>query len=135
MDASLGPFVVTLEYLEHIEIGGLVGVVVSAMLTRYPSDTQKSIYATVEPYNYTVNSLKIFYSTLFNLSLILNLKNNFLSFQIWIGIIISLLTVSVCSWFILFISARFLNSQLSVERTAAKLLIYFFKVIVQQGAI
>ena len=96
------------------------------MLILYPSSNEKSIYATIEPFDYEVSYI----SPLF---LILNLKNNFLSFQIWIGIIFSLLTVSVCSWFILFISARFLNSQLPVERTAAKLLIYFFKVIVQQG--
>ena len=53
-DVALGPFVVTLEKLEHIAIGGLWGGIYSAMLVRYPTETEKTIYATVEPFNYTV---------------------------------------------------------------------------------
>ena len=54
VDAALGPFVVTLQRYEQIGIGGLFGSVHSAMLIRYPSETVTSIYATLEPYNYTV---------------------------------------------------------------------------------
>ena len=50
----LGPFVLRLER-QDIGIGGFIGSIVSTMLVRYPSETVTSIYATVEPYDYTVN--------------------------------------------------------------------------------
>jgi hypothetical protein len=53
MDASLGPFVVRFER-QDIGIGGLVGGLVNGLLVRYPSSFEKSIYATVEPFNYLV---------------------------------------------------------------------------------
>ena len=49
------------------------------------------------------------------------------------GIGISLLAVAACSWFIIYISHRFMRLEMPVERTAAKIFIYLFKVIVQQG--
>ena len=49
------------------------------------------------------------------------------------GIGLSLLAVAVCSWFILYISRRCMNLEMPVQRTAAKILIYLFKVVVQQG--
>ena len=57
VDAALGPFVISFERLEHIGMGGLMGIVVSTLLVRYPSDTEKSVYATVEPFDYTVDTI------------------------------------------------------------------------------
>ena len=55
MDAALGPFVVRLER-QDIGIGGLIGIAQSAMLIRYPFSNEKSIYATVEPFDYKVGN-------------------------------------------------------------------------------
>ena len=56
-DASLGPFVIR-SYFERrdIGIGGMMGTITSRLLVRYPSETVTSIYATLEPYDYTVNN-------------------------------------------------------------------------------
>jgi hypothetical protein len=53
VDVSLCPFVVRLER-QDIGIGGLIGGLVNGMLIRYPSFTEKSIYATIEPFQYQV---------------------------------------------------------------------------------
>jgi hypothetical protein len=55
--------------------------------------------------------------------------------QIWLAIISSLLAVAACSWFIIYISGRFMNLVMPVQLPAAKIMIYFFKVIVQQGKV
>ena len=55
MDAALGPFVIRLER-QDIGIGGLIGALTHEMLVPYPSSDEKFIYATVEPYDYTVNN-------------------------------------------------------------------------------
>ena len=52
---SLGPFVVRLERLD-IGIGGLIGGIVNGLLIRYPSSIEKSMYATIEPFQYQVNN-------------------------------------------------------------------------------
>jgi hypothetical protein len=52
-DVSLGPFTIRLER-QDIGIGGLIGGIVNGMLIRYPSSTEKSIYATIEPFQYQV---------------------------------------------------------------------------------
>ena len=49
------------------------------------------------------------------------------------GIGLSLLAVAACSWFILYISRRYMNLEMPVQGIAAKILIYLFKVVVQQG--
>jgi len=41
---------------QDIGIGGLMGGIVSGMLIRYPTSTEKSIYATIEPFQYQVNN-------------------------------------------------------------------------------
>ena len=39
---------------QDIGIGGLIGGIVNGMLIRYPSSMEKSIYATIEPFNFQV---------------------------------------------------------------------------------
>ena len=57
VDASLYPFVLSLELLEKISIGGLNGGQYSSnFLVRYPSETEKSLYATMEPFDYKVSN-------------------------------------------------------------------------------
>lgn len=53
VDVSLGPFVVRLER-QDIGNGGSIGVLLHVLMVRYPSSVEKSIYATLEPFNYQV---------------------------------------------------------------------------------
>ena len=96
------------------------------MLVRYPS-VEKSIYATVESFNYQVK--QIIHSTNINPVTFLCI------FQIWLGIILSLMAVFGCSWLILFIGCRFFNPESQMQETTIKIFTYFFKVILQQGFI
>ena len=54
-DVSLGPFTIRLER-KDIGIGCFIGGIVNGMLIRYPSSTEKSIYATIKPFQYQVNN-------------------------------------------------------------------------------
>jgi len=49
------------------------------------------------------------------------------------GIGLSLLAVAACCWFIIYISRRFMKLEMPVQGTETKILIYLFKVVVQQG--
>ena len=54
MDASLGPYILRVDR-QDIGIGGFYeGGMKSAMLIPYPDSTEKSIYATIEPFDYEV---------------------------------------------------------------------------------
>ena len=57
VDVSLGPFVLNLELLEKISIGGFLGQYALNLFVRYPSETEKSFYAAVEPFVYKVKQL------------------------------------------------------------------------------
>ena len=62
MDASIGPYVLRLER-QDIGIGGFIeGGLQSAMLVPYPDSTEKSMYATIEPFNYQVNAFGLIFS-------------------------------------------------------------------------
>ena len=53
MDAAIGPYVIRLER-QDIGIGGIMGILDTSLLIKYPPTVEKSIYATVEPYDYEV---------------------------------------------------------------------------------
>ena len=53
VDVAMGPFVIRLER-QDIGIGGIMGTEDSSILIKYPQSIYKSIYATVEPFNYEV---------------------------------------------------------------------------------
>ena len=50
-DLATGPFATT---RDQIHLCGIIGGSASLMLVEYPQSTKKSIYATVEPFNYEV---------------------------------------------------------------------------------
>jgi hypothetical protein len=60
---SLGPFVVRLER-QDIGIGGLIGGIVNGMLIRYPAYIERSMFATIEPFQYQVINFEKVYAIL-----------------------------------------------------------------------
>ena len=112
---------------KQVAIGGLVGGVDSSLVIKYPDSVEKSIYATIEPFEYQVG----IYFNLFPYFGILNI--NLIS-QVWIGIGISLVGAIGCSNLIIYVIGRLMKiNEITIYSAAFSVTIHLFKVIIAQG--